>query len=183
MFDELDKDLEALWRQLPELQRNLFDLRPSMPEIEQVLMRSVEKNFREGGRYQVIGNKEFTGGTQKWKPSKRALQKGGITLQDTGALADSVFAQSGSDFIMLSAARIYAAAQHYGAVIEHPGGTPYIIVGGRAKFLKKDGEYPDGVRFTRPHKIVLHERPFLVIQDEDIVEIGEIVSEDLSRKR
>jgi phage gpG-like protein len=183
MFDDLEKDLRSLRGSLSEMQRNLFDLRPSMPEIKQVLIRSVERNFQEGGRYQVIGNKQYTGGTQRWKPSKRARRTGGITLQDSGALAAAVNAQTGSDFILLSAARIYAAAQHYGAKINHPGGTPYILIGGRAKFLRKDGEYPPGVRFTRPHIIELEARPFLVIQIEDVVEIGEIVSEDLSRRR
>ncbi len=182
MLDDIDKDLRALSASLTEMKRNLFDLRPSMPEIEQVLVRSIDRNFQEGGRYQIVGS-EATGGSQRWKQSKRVQRSGGITLQDTGALAASVTAQSGADHIILSAARIYAAAQHFGAVINHPGGTPYIIVGGRAKFLKKDGYYPEGVHFTRPHKIELAARPFLVIQEEDLEEIGQIVSEDLSKKR
>lgn len=139
-LEDLDSDLQELQRKLPELQRNLFDLRPSMPEVGQALVRSVDKNFRTGGRYQVIGSREYSGGTQTRKQSKRSKKVGGQTLQKSGALAASINAQIGGDFILLSSPLIYAAAQHYGATIKHPGGTPYIVIGGRAKFLKKDGE-------------------------------------------
>lgn len=47
----------------------------------------------------------------------------------------------------------------FGAEINHPGGTPYIIVeGGKAVFVKKGT--PGIVGVTKPHKIVIPERPF-----------------------
>jgi len=182
MFEQLDQDLQQLVVQVIDMQKDLFDLSPSMPEIAQALERSIEKNFEVGGRYQVIGPKEFAGGTQTWKPSKRAQRKGGRTLQDRGALAASVHTMVAGDHIIASASMPYAAAQHYGAVIDHPGGTPYIVIDGRAKFLRKDGEYPPGVRFTRPHKIVLDPRPFLVVQDEDFEEFVSIIVTDLGAR-
>lgn len=179
MFEQLDKDLQQLVVQVIDMQKDLFDLRPSMPEIAQALERSIEKNFEVGGRYQVVGPKEFTGGAQTWKPSKRVQRTGGKTLQDRGALAASVHVTAEGDSVRASSSMPYAAAQHYGAVIDHPGGTPYVVIGGRAKFLKKDGDYPASVRFTKPHQIVLDPRPFIVVQDEDWEEFVSIIVTDL----
>ncbi len=50
-------------------------------------------------------------------------------------------------------------AHEFGAVIQHPGGTPYMLVKGRAVFLKKGDARATGV--TQPHTIVLAERSFL----------------------
>ena len=55
-----------------------------------------------------------------------------------------------------------AAVHEYGATINHPGGTPYVMVRGRPIFLKKDS--PAGIaaiaagRVTQPHTIVVPER-------------------------
>ncbi len=189
MFADLDKDLNTLRLRLEEYGRSLFDLRPVMPEVEQVLLASVDRNFRAGGRYMVLGNGEFAGGDQKWQKSKATKdgrttrRSGGRTLEDTGALAASPTAQWGDDYIVLVSALAYAAIQHYGGTIHHPGGTPYIVLGdGRAQFLRKDGEYPAGVQFTKPHDITIPEHPYLVIQEEDFDEIAYAIADYLNGK-
>lgn len=54
----------------------------------------------------------------------------------------------------------YAAANEFGADIDHPGGTPYIIQkGGKALFVKKGTADVAGV--TKPHKIIIPARPFI----------------------
>lgn len=56
----------------------------------------------------------------------------------------------------------YAASVEFGGTVQHPGGTPYIVIEGKgAVFLRKDGSYPPGVRFTRPHAISMPARPYL----------------------
>lgn len=62
----------------------------------------------------------------------------------------------------------YARIQEFGGIINHPGGTPYIPWGegngpfeGAVKFLKKDGAYPAGVQFSKPHKIHIPAQPYL----------------------
>lgn len=53
-----------------------------------------------------------------------------------------------------------AAANEFGAEIDHPGGTPYIIgKGGKAVFVKKGTQNVAGV--TKPHKITVTARPFI----------------------
>lgn len=55
----------------------------------------------------------------------------------------------------------YIASIHeFGATINHPGGTPYIIgEGGKAIFVKKGTLNVAGV--TKPHKIIIPERSFM----------------------
>ena len=62
----------------------------------------------------------------------------------------------------------------FGAVINHPGGTPYKIVGsGKALFVKKGDPTATGV--TKAHKIVIPERSFmrstLVAKKKEIVSL------------
>jgi hypothetical protein len=53
-----------------------------------------------------------------------------------------------------------AAIHEFGAEIDHPGGTPYKVVGdGRAVFVEKGSEGIDG--YTDPHKIKIPQRSFL----------------------
>jgi hypothetical protein len=48
----------------------------------------------------------------------------------------------------------------FGAEIEHPGGTPYIILeGGKAQFVKKGTANVAGI--TKPHTIIIPERSFM----------------------
>ena len=83
---------------------------------------------------------------------------------------------------------VVARAHELGATINHPGGTPYIVVGGRngrprAIFLRKSSRLGKGgkktsqqrgpgrikaairkgspIKFTRAHRIVIPKRPFL----------------------
>lgn len=53
-----------------------------------------------------------------------------------------------------------AGVHEFGAKINHPGGTSYMIVeGGKALFVKKGD--PRAVGVTKPHKIIIPERSFL----------------------
>lgn len=56
---------------------------------------------------------------------------------------------------------VYAKSHELGLTILHPGGTPYIVTEEGARFMRKDGQYPGGVRFTRPHYITFKAKPFL----------------------
>jgi len=42
--------------------------------------------------------------------------------------------------------------------INHPGGTPYVNIGGKSRWMKKDGSYPKGTKFTKPHMIYIPKR-------------------------
>ncbi len=79
----------------------------------------------------------------------------------------------------------------FGATINHPGGTPYKIVDGRAIFLSKDNA-GDAVGVTKPHTIVIPERaPMRKAFDANVAKYGRtmdkiaeqgLVDDDLSQE-
>lgn len=78
-----------------------------------------------------------------------------------------------------------AAAQNYGARINHPGGTPYFIsaLAQRAVFVHKNTLFSQGLPLTKPHKIVIPARPFYDNAEKRItgVEGHKIVMQELLR--
>ena len=109
-------------------------------------------------------------GREKWKPSQRALKKGGMTLSKSGALRRSIAPRNngivpGKDrgtIIMIEGTKVsigttlaYAAIHNYGGTIKHPG--------------TRNG-FGRGIRI-RPHNIVIPKRPFLDYTSEDKKEV------------
>lgn len=101
-----------------------------------------------------------------------------------------------SDTLRISSTTPYAKIHNEGGNINHPGGTPYLITGntaGRARgrrrrlrnfgqnqaiFLKKDGSYPAGTKFTKPHLIRMPPRPFIGKSDK----LDEAIKKALDRE-
>jgi len=54
----------------------------------------------------------------------------------------------------------YAAIHEYGGTIKHPGGTPYVNIGGRTLFVRKENA-DKNMRTTKPHNIEMPARPYL----------------------
>ncbi|MFW5702077.1 MAG: phage virion morphogenesis protein, partial [Bacteroidota bacterium] len=159
-----------------------IDLTPICPQVENIVRNSIEQNFIEGGRH---GSGYYGGGNRRWLPSRRAIKQGGQTLIDTSRLANSVavkvrYSKARGFRIYLGARTKYAAIHQFGGVINHPGGTPYIIIDGEAIFISKrkaktiinkfKRTRPNAVapvKYTKPHKIKIPPRPYLVLQDSD----------------
>jgi phage gpG-like protein len=141
--------------------------------IGQSAVSEIRKNFRAGGR------------PNKWKKSKRAKGQGkkkgryGKTLQDDGTLRDATDFNRTSDGIELVNNIEYAAIHNYGGTINHPGGTPYIVVGSQGgrevRWLKKDGSYPPQVKFTKPHTIRIPKREFMILPDNFDTKVQQIM--------
>jgi hypothetical protein len=66
-----------------DLLTGVLNYPPFLADIGEGARREIVKNFQVGGRY---GDGLFGGGTKKWKPSRRVLERGGQTLIDTGNL-------------------------------------------------------------------------------------------------
>jgi len=123
------------------------------------LRNDTMRNFREGGWY-----------PGKWPMSRRAAgMTRGRTLVQRGTLSRSISARSGAGFAKVGTSVKYARIHQFGGTINHPGGTPYITTGrafaGSVSWLKKDGDYPPGTKFTRAHQIPIPARPFLPVRD------------------
>lgn len=74
-----------------------------------------------------------------------------------------------------------AAVHEFGATIEHPGGTPYKIVKGKAVFLAKESASGPGVMYTKPHKIRIPQRSFLrATVDEGTAAIDKLINDEIT---
>jgi phage gpG-like protein len=99
---------------------------------------------------------------------KRKLS-GEVLNVRTGALRRSIFSEMLEDSGTRISARIassgdvkYAAIHEFGGIIQHPGGTAYMMVAGRATFVSNlVAETAAIAGRTRPHAIEMPERSFL----------------------
>lgn len=124
-----------------------IDMEPLYDEVGEILLASVARNFRVGGRYAVSGDGEFVGGTMHWPESRRAKEQSGQTLLDTGQLAASITKRVGPDGVTIGTNKVYAAIHHYGGAAGRGGVS------------------------------ILPPRPFLVVQEEDFQDILTIIRE------
>jgi hypothetical protein len=86
---------------------------------------------------------------------KVALEGVGRQLVAVGVLGANGSQDDGGGITLAGIATVH----EFGAEIDHPGGTPYKVVKGRAVFLKKGA--PDATGVTGPHKIRIPERSFI----------------------
>lgn len=128
------------------------DLTPLYQEIGEILLASIDRNFREGGR---VGTQDadgqWTGGPSKWIESKRAQDDAGQTLLDTGQLAASITYSATSSGVTIGSNKVYAAIHQFG------GQT------GKNK------------------AVTLPARPYNVVQEEDLAEI-QAAAEDFFKR-
>ena len=159
---------------------SFHDLSPIMDELAEIIDASVQENFDVGGRYGT--DNEMGGGSEHWRVSQRARRQNGQTLIDEGRLRGTFKVRAHADGVSIGSNLKYAAIHHFGGAINHPGGTPYVNIGGVPTFLRKDGTYPDGTKFTRAHRIGIGARPWAVVQNEDLTEMNRVVVNFLRRK-
>lgn len=158
---------EAVVGLLNRLQHRMKNLRPAFAVIGEIGKTSVKRNFEVGGRYSGPGT--WQGGSGTWLPlslatllqgrkyvTKRGKWRKGAAeklekrkiLVKTGQLMKSIDYKASGDKVVIGSPKAYAAAQNFG-------------LGARSS-LKSRRRMPE-----------LPARPFLVLQDEDMVEIRE----------
>jgi phage gpG-like protein len=136
--------------------------------IATLLENSVRRNFREGGR------------PEKWQQSNRAKKESGQTLVDTGRLANSFTSEGTPREIRVGTNVKYGPAHHFGVDKEI---TQQVRDHVRriSKAFGKDIPVTE-VR-VKPHSRTFHlqiePRPFMLIQDEDWLDIGDILAADI----
>ncbi len=145
------KDMEAKVA-LKGLADRLSKPQPPLRECGLVLLRSISKTFKAGGR------------PVRWKPSARALATGGKTLIDTARLMRSITMGVTGKTLRVGTNVKYAAIHQLGGRV--PART---VLPRRAKALRwidRSGK----VRFAKRVEIPAFQMPireFLVVQDED----------------
>lgn len=174
-----------------ELYRRAGIIPAAMGEVALLIQEEIDDNFIGYGRWNGSTTDILSGGNTKWTPlaksTVRQYKAKGITnlnptlSRSSGGLRDSTIASAQGMRVVINSNKVYAAAQHYGADIQHPGGTPYINLGNSVRFLKKDGNYPEGVKFTKPHVIHIPARPFVTINRATLADISEILVKRMAR--
>lgn len=105
---------------------------------------------------------------QRWKPSQRALEEGGLTLTDRGHLRQSITAASDANSALAGTNLVYAAIHQFGGAIRAKGGA----AGG-----KRALRTPFGPRGS----VTMPARPFLGFGPVDVAEIEAILIDHLDR--
>lgn len=95
-------DTNSIKKNLNTLQKQTEETQPLMAEIGEIVKRSIDKNFREGGR------------ATPWVPSRRALKQGGKTLIDSGRLRSSITAFATQSSVRIGTNVKYAPYLHFG---------------------------------------------------------------------
>lgn len=147
-----------------DMQRRTGDLRPAMKIVGETVLASILRNFESGGR------------PVPWKPSKRSAKTGGKTLIRTGELMRSINYRAGSNRVVISANKKYAAIHQFG------GKTPAQIISARVKkaLYWPGAKHP--VKSVRHPGSLIPARPFLMVQDEDWTEIKNALNNYLMRR-
>jgi phage gpG-like protein len=160
-------------------------------KIAVIAVQHFEESFRLGG----YNEEPF----QKWtnrKNPKNRRNIGRAVMIKTNTLGRSLRVKSASmKAIVIGTDVPYAQIHNEGGTIKHPGGTPYVnfnsIYTARKKkgrigsfgdnqmtFLRKDGNYPAGTKFTKPHDITIPKRQFIGDDNRKLRRIIEQVLED-----
>ena len=165
-----DKELNRKIDNLGRAMKGASDLMKLWGEIAVTSMR---ENFEAGGR-------------PAWKKLRAQtikLKGHGDPLKGRTGNLERITYKAHADHVVMGthpSARKYAAIHQFGGTIKHPGGTPYFVgEDGLAKFvsIRKAAQIfaQSGSRLnlTAPHGIPVPARPYMVLQDEDIAEMGQ----------
>jgi len=174
-----DPSWARLRAKLAKIKTKMKDFTPVNRRVGELVVRSVLRNFRAGGR-------------PKWKTSMRVQLFGGTVLHSSGELKRSVNFTAHKDSVIIGTNKPYSALQHFGGTIT-PKSKQYLTIpiglsrqeqrqGKRAKdfsdtFIAKSGagnliifqNVASGIKplFLLSKSVTIPPRPFLVIQEED----------------
>ena len=152
---------------LKQTERRLSRPEKALKECGLVLLRSISKNFKAGGR------------PERWRRSWRALYEGGCTLIDTGMLKNSInFRFIGKKKIAVGTPVKYARIHQLGGRIDKN-----VTVKNHYRYITKAFGRPIKGRkvLVRKHQrkmdTHIHARPFLMVQPEDMRVMKRIVAD------
>lgn len=144
-----------------------------------ILKNEVENFIKDNFKNEAFGGEKWKERKSKDHSDRNNPDRARRLLTKTGRLLRSIKIKTlGSDKVVITSDTPYASTHNEGTTINHPGGTPYITTGKRSRargrrkglrnfgekqvqFLKKDGDYPEGVKFTKPHEIPIPQRQFI----------------------
>jgi len=148
---------------LSRIRLHLGDMTPALHDIGEIVKSSVKHNFSAQGR------------PKKWPASKRARDEGGQTLSDTARLRNSFTVAVSNNSVAVGTNVVYARVHHFGAKKGSFGTFPVTVKahkrkGSPVKAHQRSVKLPWGN---------IPARPFMMLQDEDKVEINAVLNDYL----
>lgn len=135
-----------------------FTFKNSFDKVSKYMEISIKRNFAEGGR------------PNAWQARKDGspshLNRGGALFSSIGSAYGDNFAEAG-----VMTPLPYAMIQQEGGEINHPGSDKFQVftIGGQTVFTHG----------TKPHKINIPARPYVIFQEEDFTWIINEMGNDL----
>ena len=156
-------DDAAIMATLGRIRRHLGDMTPALRHIGVTVKSSVKRTFSAEGR------------PKKWASSKRADDEGGQTLSDTSRLRNSFTVAVSNNSVVVGTNVAYARVHHFGAKKGSFGTFPVAV-----KAHKRKGKQVKAhMRSVKLPWGDIPARPFMLIQDEDRVEINAALNDFL----
>ena len=159
------KDLGARTA-LEKVRQRLDHPAPALKDCGLVLLRSIARNFKAGGR------------PVRWHPSGRAIRDGGKTLVDTSQLKNSISMQVTGKVLRVGTSVKYARIHQLGGKLDKN-----VTVKQHYRYITQAfGKEIDGRKVLvhqhqRQQDAYIPARPFLKIQDEDLRTMHKIVAD------
>lgn len=163
-----DEELNAMFQRI---QRRMGNLKPAMSIVGEIVRTSIVRNFEVGGR------------PRRWKPLSRvtlAKRKGKKVLMRqgfAGGLAGSIKWRAYEDRAVIGTNKVYAAVHQFGA---KKGSFGEFAVKIRSHMRKlKSGKTVRVREHTRRVRLPwgdIPARPYMLVQDEDLGEIGDALA-------
>jgi len=142
-------------------------LSPPMRSIGNQAIKSIQENFKVGGRHNGNPDSMF-GGSQKWQPSFRAQNEGGRTLIKDGGLKNSMSMNVTNQSVEIRNGKKYGAIHHFGGKI-----VP--VSADKLAFRLADG------KFIRTDSVEIPARPWFHIQTTDVPYFIKFLENHLTR--
>lgn len=162
------------------------DMTPAMETIGEVFLISIAKNFEVGGRYSEPGS--WRGGSNKWQPLSAATILAGFrkrkhltktrTLRD-GTVRGGGFRKSYSNSLMNSNRHILIKEGILKGFITKKASSTGVEVGTNVPYAAIHNF--GGPAGRKDKRVNIPARPFLVIQDEDLVEAKRVLALHLTK--
>ena len=184
----------------------ILDPSEFLDDLNAVIKKSIDQNFMDEGRF---GNGAFGGGNTRWEQSQRAKKQGGQTLNDDGHLAGSIrvsskiiqngvidlvdgklVAQNPVIEVEMGSNMPYATIHQFGGVISRQASSKVLNFKthksgkhkGKTLFAKEKKATRSQKVSVGAYSITIPRRPYLVLQDADIIMIAQKYSSWLAGK-
>jgi phage gpG-like protein len=152
----VDEYVRGILAEMPGQLKDVF----SAQAIQTALGADIS-DFMEQGRVKTPSYPRNPEGTQLQVVTAKLLKAATVynapgNVSTTKVENKMVTFQWGIDLAVVPYARIH----ELGGTINHPGGTHYMMVGGRSVFVNKAKGQAMGLPTTKPHPIVMPARPY-----------------------